>query len=220
MVVGFLTALVALGAADVAVAGDTWELQARGWCRITLTGWIAIGVAVFGFALSTFSAHQKYEGEKARRTAAIDEIDLAWRGVVALYRLMLWEVNREHSNPDKAVIEWMMQDRALRRLNEINLHGDAPHHHRLWTENICSAAKKGLRRSAPRIGDLYRHRRCRFSHEDEGRSHRLHDPVDDDACAMREMGDRSRLSASSRKRDQLSGTASVPKRGARPANRA
>lgn len=139
----FLAPFVALAAAAVAIAGDTWNPNAAGWRRITRTGWLAIAVAMCGFGLSTVSAIDSYFEEKARRAAAIQEIDVAWRALVSPFRLMLWEIDGAQSNPDRALIERMMQDGTLARLNQIDLRGEAPHHHGPWTQNICRSAERG-----------------------------------------------------------------------------
>ena len=143
MVFDFFAPFIGLAAAGVAVVGNTWNVRARGWRRITRTGWVAITVAVCGFGLSTFSTYEKHQEKKAQRAAAIQEIDVAWKGLVAPYRLMLWEIDGYQSNPDDALIERVMKKETLNRINQIDLRGDAPHHHGLWFENICGAAKRG-----------------------------------------------------------------------------
>ena len=105
MLLSFLAPFIALAAA--AVAGDTWDSAGKGRRRLTRTGWPAIGVALAGFGLSSVAAYDKYEDQKARRAAVIDEIDLAWRGLASPYRMMSWEIDGEQSSPDADLITKM-----------------------------------------------------------------------------------------------------------------
>ncbi len=57
--------------------------------------------------------------------------------------LMLWAVDGKQSNPDAALIEGMLAGDTLRNINEIDLRGEAPHHHGPWGDNICGSAKRG-----------------------------------------------------------------------------
>lgn len=150
MILSFLGHFIALLAAGIAVAGDTWDSKARGLRKLTLVGRLTIVIALIGFGLSGISTYNDWKGQAARRAAAIDEIDIAWRDLVSPYRLMLWQLDSEQSNPDEAMIERLLNGDALQQLNRIDLRGEAPHHHGPWFDNICGPAQRGhdaLRRS-------------------------------------------------------------------------
>ncbi len=139
----FIGPSLAFGGAIIAIIGNTWDNRLTGWRRITVTGWAAAMVALAALAISLASAWQTAQETKARRAAAIAEIEIAWKGLVAPFGLMLWEIDGQQSNPDAALIERMLEDQTLQLVDQIDLRGEAPHHHGLWTENICRSATTG-----------------------------------------------------------------------------
>ncbi|MGR3272374.1 hypothetical protein DU478_15360 [Thalassococcus profundi] len=73
----------------------------------------------------------------------MEEVRLAWRDLVGPFRLLLWELDGAQSNPDAAMIERLLADGALERLDSIDLRGEAPHHHGAWMANNCGPAERG-----------------------------------------------------------------------------
>jgi hypothetical protein len=84
----------------------------------------------------------------------MEEVDRAWRDLVGPFRLLLWEVDGAQSNPDAAMIERLISDGVLERLDGIDLRGDAPHHHGEWMSNICGPADRG-RKEIQRLQAVY-----------------------------------------------------------------
>jgi hypothetical protein len=142
-IIGFLAPVLAFGASIVAIIGNTWDAREKGLRRVTATGWAAIAIAVLGLGLSFLSAYDGIREQRARRQAAIDEIEIAWQGLVSPYRLLMWELDGYQSNPDIALLERVNNPDTLARLNEIDLWGEAPHYQGRWTENICGSAEHG-----------------------------------------------------------------------------
>jgi len=143
MLLSFLGHMIALAAAAVAVLGDTWNSKAVGWRKLTLTGRAVVAVALAGFLLSSAATYREYEAQQKRRAAAVEEISIAWRGLVSPYRMMLWKLDGRQSNPDASLIRRALEPATFEQMNRIDLRGNAPHHHGLWKNIICGSATRG-----------------------------------------------------------------------------
>lgn len=143
MLLSLLGHAIALIAAGIAVTGDTWDPARHGIARLRPTGWLAIVIALAGFGVSSIDSWHAYQDRLERQRLAMEEVELAWRDLVGPFRLLLWEIDGAQSNPDAAMIERVISDGVLERLDSIDLRGEAPHHHGDWMANICGPAERG-----------------------------------------------------------------------------
>ena len=137
--------LITALAAAVAVAGDTWHSNNIGLKKVTKTGWVAISIALLGFSVSLSTTIIKHQESIAREKAAAQEIHDSWSVIISPFRVFLWELNGVQPNPDANMLQRILDENYLERINkEIDLRGEAPHYYGPWLNLLCKSAKNGM----------------------------------------------------------------------------
>ena len=145
LILEILGGFVAMLAAGIAIVGDTWDKHKEGLQRITKTGKWVIFIAIFGFCISMTSSVMSYVDYVKRQKAAISEIDKAWVILMEPFKLFLWELDGKQSTPSVQMIDKIISEDYLNKINNtIDLRGEAPHHYGKWLGLICKSTQVGL----------------------------------------------------------------------------
>ncbi len=141
-IVGHFAAFMA---AAIAIGGNTWNPRAKKVLRkLTRTGWVAAGIALVGFGVSLATSIRGYLEDRERHAAAVAEISGVWSAMTYPFGLMVWSMEGEQPQPGLPTIDRMLKPGALEEFDKLDLRGDAPHHHGLWSSNLCGATKRGF----------------------------------------------------------------------------
>ncbi|NKE71291.1 hypothetical protein [Candidatus Manganitrophus noduliformans] len=90
---GYFGHIITLCAAIIALFGDTWNKKEKGFHRLTLTGRLAVGIALIGFTFSSIETYKQQKRIYQLHQVAASEVQRHWKALIYPFTMILWAID-------------------------------------------------------------------------------------------------------------------------------
>lgn len=139
----YLGHIIGLFGALLGLVGNTWDKEASGRKKLTLTGRLSLSVILAGFVLSSWSMWQQHQENKRLQAVAAKEINESVRALMYPLTTLLWSVDGKSFEYSADTLAYLGKRDTFAKISRVDILGDAPHYQGMWLEVLSNSSKRG-----------------------------------------------------------------------------